>query len=375
MRSITFFTIAAASFACGEPPKASDATIATASTPLRPPPAMEAGAPAENDAGVLATADAATAEAGAVAKPLEVPIKILARNQHTGAGLVADGSDVMWIDEASGTINRAPAFGGVVESLYDAKAALAGPAHLAADEVFIYWTMQVGGSRGASSFVRKQDIRNGGNPIDVDSSSEELRAVAVDATRIFWIAGENVFRAAKSGAAGRAPIAIKQATPSSLAVDRTHVYWTNAGGGGGKGAVMRTPLGASPFTAKPEVVAADQDGATSLRVDAANAFWVVGSKVLKSAKTGGPPAVVAEVEGNVAGIALDDASVYLVAASAGGDGFVARVAKDGGAVERLASQQPSPAAIAISGSYLYFTCKGTAARQYADGYVGMRPKP
>lgn len=110
-------------------------------------------------------------------------------------------------------------------------------------------------------------------------------------------------------------------------------------------------------------------------LDADNVFWVSGTKILRAPKAGGNAATVAEVEGSIVDIALDDTSVYYAGFAAGGEGIVARVAKEGGTPERLASHQPSPVAIALYSSNVYWTCKGTAEKQWNDGYVAMLAKP
>jgi hypothetical protein len=114
---------------------------------------------------------------------------------------------------------------------------------------------------------------------------------------------------------GEAVLAGATASPTAIAVDRTHVYWASAPGGCGEGTIRRIP------------------------------------------KCGGPVEVLADDEPNPRAIALDDDRVYYYDAC--GSGLLRSVPKDGGPVQTYTiSVMDSGRALAVGGDQIYFSDYG-----------------
>jgi hypothetical protein len=79
-------------------------------------------------------------------------------------------------------------------------------------------------------------------------------------------------------------LAAAQASPASLAVDGTNVYWTNYGtlaNNYADGSLMSVPVAGGT----PTVLASGQDSPRSLAVDATNVYWTTtNGAVFKMAK-------------------------------------------------------------------------------------------
>lgn len=356
---------------CGNSPPPAPAPTPTASTI----------APSFGDvpdaAVAAAVADAAPPVDAAPAEP-EVAVTVLAKGQHASAALTADGTHVYWVEDVEGSVTRVPKRGGSLMMFYSATTgAFASPSTIAIDEQDVYWTEHVkqDGPAGASTVlgrVLKQE-KNGGKPTVVASGiRDELRSLAVDDKGVYWISGSSIMRAAKAGG-GVTPLTLKLGDPTSVAGDGKFVYWTQtapAEKGKDGGAVMRQPL--TPG-AKQEVLAAGQDKPTNVLVDDAGLCWITSaSKVACMTKDkGAAPKVVGESPA-IADAAIDAKFVYWL----GGDGTVMRAPRDGASPpEKLASGQTNPVGISVDKTNVYWSTKGTEAKQFRDGTVVARAKP
>ncbi len=110
-------------------------------------------------------------------------------------------------------------------------------------------------------------------------------------------------------------VASNQGDPHQLALDQTHVYWTNAA----DGAVMR--VARTPDAGAPEklcTVGAD-DQPWGIAIDREFVYFTAlqAGTVMKVAKGGGAPVLLAKGQAAPWGIAVDETSVY-VTNSAGG---------------------------------------------------------
>ena len=158
--------------------------------------------------------------------------------------------------------------------------------------------------------------------------------------------------------AGTPTTLASSASPFGVAVDGTHVYWTDVRGR----SVMKVPLaGGTPVT-----LASDQEQAFYLAVDATYVYWTVGidpGAVMKVPLEGGTPVTIASGQMNPEEIAVDATSVYWTtfgALSSDKTGTIMKAPLGGGAPAMLASGQSRPVALAVDATAVYWTNFGSA---------------
>jgi hypothetical protein len=157
-------------------------------------------------------------------------------------------------------------------------------------------------------------------------------------------------------------LAIHQDGARALAVDATHVYWT-AGG-----EVRAAPLAGGETIA----LATGQRTPWGIAVDGGRVYWVnsvTPGQVMSVAVTGGEPQVVADLQARPKKLAVRDGTVYWTNS---GNGTVMSVAVTGGTPQPLADQQGSAVAIAVDATTVYWSTIGQGAiraRPLAGGEI------
>jgi hypothetical protein len=144
-------------------------------------------------------------------------------------------------------------------------------------------------------------------------------------------------------------IATGQASPGKVVVDDDHVYWVNIGTGA-KGSVMRL----AKTGGDPQVLASDQAFPRGLVVDDTSVYWTAGvngaGSVMKASKTGGIAVALVTGLNSPGELAGDDDHLYWTNRTAG----IARVAKGGGTSQELVSSTAVSTGIAIDEKSVYF---------------------
>lgn len=160
-------------------------------------------------------------------------------------------------------------------------------------------------------------------------------------------------------------LASEQSRPTGLALDDTHAYWTNQAA---PGDVMRVARGGGT----PEVVAAGHTNPTGIAVDSEAVYWTDYAAEYKGGvwkirkDDAGKPGAAVEIapgENSALTIAVDDVFVYWTTPS-----MVFRIPKSGGKKSEVAHDQATPGGIAVDLTGVYWACVvgGTVMRWNLD---------
>jgi hypothetical protein len=181
------------------------------------------------------------------------------------------------------------------------------------------------------------------------------------------------FTSANAGTVSRVPVtggqvelvATGQSGPQGVAVDASHVYWTNPGG---SNTVMRADItGAVPAT--PVIMATGQAGPLSIAVDATHAYWTSTSGLLSKTPIDATSAMAPTVLCSGAlqgadistpiGLAIDGTYAYFTNGFFGlSSATIVRVPLANTATslcEVMVRGQTRPTGLAVDGSNLYWT--------------------
>ncbi len=289
-------------------------------------------------------------------RPADNAATILAQGQHGARVVVVDDNNVYWatgdaivcIAKAIGTIRRltaAKALHLAVDdsSIYwaeeDKVMSLAttgeavpnvlaedenAPASVVVDDHYIYWTKF--GARGADGEVKKDHkvlFTPGtrammGGPTSIAAGEYGPGSIAVDNTHVYWVnlhAGA-VMKARKDGEGSAVALAPGRSyqTYGGLTVDNNNVYWTVQDQKNSEnGALMRAPISGEPHYP----LAAGQVDPGDVVVDLRNVYWVAGCCIHRIAKTGGRITTLVTEDDPIGGLAIDDTSIYWTVPSSG----------------------------------------------------------
>lgn len=296
------------------------------------------------------------------------------------AQIVTDGTFAYWSRRGAGSavedeVVRAPLAGGAVEILVTG-ASVQG---LALDETHVYWTEQSNDRAGDPRIVAR--IAKAGGAVEVIVSRESLLAsheddpsdvevlmatrIAVDGDAVVFGARIDgapfgsrygVFRAAKAPPSEgvRAELASlvddEHDSPVALVVDATSVYWVSGTYDGRDASDSRRASlrSADKHAGGSEKVLAEgstfdsknRDVRFGLAIDDGNLYWLSqhDGAVMKIAKSGGAPVVLAADQRDFTSIALGGGFVYWGWRADSGEpvGGIRRVPEGGGPIETLA---------------------------------------
>jgi sugar lactone lactonase YvrE len=291
-----------------------------------------------------------------------VAVSTLGPNQRTPVSLAVDDHNVyVWsvgtfelgssFNNMDGTVVQVPLDGSPAIMLGDGIEVFYDAAYLnavAVDSSYVYW---VAGANGADGAIMRAPIGGGSAPVAIYSGLQLPQGVVSDGTNVYWVEwgtfdtstgrannDGSVWQGSTDGTAARIQLGSSQPAPSGIAVDASHVYWTNLGPLGGlnlpaplSGSVMMAPIGGGSLT----TIADHQAVPVCIIVAGSTVYW-------------------SQYGLNVPG--------WIMSAPAGG-----------GAVVPLASGLYDPAALAVWNGTIYWTNANSSPH---DGYImSLRPLP
>lgn len=241
------------------------------------------------------------------------------------------------------------------------------PMGLALDAGSVYFTS---GGSGHSAGVVTRVGKDGSAKTVLARGLEWPNGIAVDDAAVYWAEGGNgdgsaepdgrvgarVMRLDK-GSGVVLPLAIRQRNPESVAVDATHLYWTNSGGAAGlSGGVMRVlKTGGTPqILAKAEDAIPATYPSSGIALSATDVFWTStkSGRVMAVPKLGGAPREVSlELEGPLS-VATDATFVYWTNPWTRS---VRRAPLGGGPVETVVESRMAPWAISTTSDRVFVT--------------------
>jgi hypothetical protein len=305
----------------------------------------------------------------------EQPPCLLAEHRSYAFRIVADGKSIFWTERAlkqPGSVMSLPRTGGTPTTLV---AGLADPLYLAVDAQAVYWGstgLLAGVETGAFSGAVARVGKDGAGPKALVSSVADPQAIALDADRVYFhglldragspdVQFGTIHAVPKAGGKVVAVVPEDGGTPLGIAVDATHLYFTNAFPGG----IMRAPKGGG----EPTMIVGGQSSPWPLALDDRAIFW--GNReplaegvgpIMTAAKDGtGVRAVVAadpRFSRQVPALALQGDAVYWVESGLQG-GRVMKVKKDGTGLTVIAAGPPSANGIATDACFVYWSNLGT----------------
>lgn len=217
---------------------------------------------------------------------------------------------------------------------------------LAVDERFVFWSGRAIGR--APLLLESPAVTFTGR----DFTEAQSADIVSDGARIFWAdATHSEIRSATVDGADVRIVAAEQNQAGSLVVDATYLYWANFES---NGRINRTPREGT--VAPVEALVSDVPSPHSLVVTATHVYWADGQylegRIMRTPLAGGPAETLASsyVPG---GLAVDDKYVYW-GSRARVDAVVQRVPLAGGAVTVVADQQGQPLSLAVDATHLYW---------------------
>ncbi|MGZ3478004.1 MAG: hypothetical protein ACXVCJ_26125, partial [Polyangiales bacterium] len=269
-----------------------------------------------------------------------------ASNQVQPWNVAVDATHVTWANKGKsrkngGSVARAPKSGGPVEIVADK---LSSPFGLALAGHTTFYTCAV---------VEDGCIGVDKEPFHAEFIKEPW-AIAVDRETLFWtdlvsrevLAGPLTNVGEAPGFAGtRTLVAKTSGRPVGIALDDTHVYWTDSD----PGVVARV----SKSGGAVETIYSGGDKTVGIAVDATHVYWSEwgSGRIAKAPKGGGATVLLASDQKGARAIAIDDGRVYFTHPPSGS---IKSVAKGGGAVFTHASGQKHPYAIALDATTIYW---------------------
>jgi hypothetical protein len=304
--------------------------------------------------------------------------QVLATGDRPSGGIAVDARNVYWTETDStavggnGTIIRSvPLSGGIAWTMMSTYGP---PFDLAGNATRVYWGGTDPGNPDGTLWAMAIPPPPYPDPptawgVAVPSLP---RAIAATDASVYWLgsnglAGTGVYRT-DAGGVTVGPIANTVSPDGDIALDATHLYWTDRDASGLGSIMMVTFLGGTGggIPGTPTTLYSDSTKGQHLAADGTNLYWASPNSgtVMKVPGGGGTATVLANVTScpssiGAIDVAADGTDVYWVN---GCDGTVMKVSRWGGAVTMIAFGQylwtPTDiagASITLDATYVYWT--------------------
>lgn len=263
-----------------------------------------------------------------------------APNEAIGVVLFGTPPDrVVWATGYGTRLLSAPLSGGTPNILYTGSTFVT---MVTADATHVYFTRYDNGE----IWRVDPDVGDTSAEMVADNMDHEtwFGRVAVDGTNVYWVSQDDdghtpaVWYAPKDGSGSAGSIALDGGL-SGIAVDDSHVYWSDA--------VAQTLFrcGVNELdTCTPEPFATGQADPTEIVVRNGVVYWLSDGALLSKSTAGGPTSILGDAATDNWGLAVDSTHAYWTAPS---DARVIRTALDGMGASVEILEMESPVGIAV----------------------------
>jgi len=216
----------------------------------------------------------------------------------TPAGIAVDGTSVYWTSSAAGTVKRVPIAGGLPTPLASQQLE---PGQIAVDATNVYWA-----NWGDPGAIMKAPIVGG--PTTVLAPASLPFGIAVDDESVYWSQCGGDLKKIPIG--GGLPVSLASVGCSHIALNATSVCALSSGAPGENSVLWKVPLGGGT---QQKLASGSYWHWTTVAVDLTHAYWtdaVNGGLVSRAPLAGGESLILASKQPAPRAIAVDDTSVY-----------------------------------------------------------------
>jgi hypothetical protein len=283
-------------------------------------------------------------------------IVTLASAQAWPDAIAIDAERAYWVgtDSVSATSRCA---GGTVKQLATGQRV---PTDLAVDATSVYWVTYDAGSQAGT--VMKLDKSAGATPEALATAEHGPMALALRGDYVYYLTLDALKRVHKDLASPAEVLTSATCSHGGLAIDATHVYWTE------DCVMFGSPRIRRWSTSGAQTVLSGDEVPQSFAADATHLYWTQWSpsglrvlRVKKSCSWFCSAETVATAGGYAGAVTVDAGHVYFTADP---DNTIYSVAKTGGTPDPIAASSNNVTSLQVVGDALYWTVQGDSGAVY-----------